>query len=292
MLAARRGNADSARKVLADAQDHRIDPFHQVLLDSASAEVYLALGDWAQAVVTAESGWASSQAISPLWSGRFAMRSIIAAVEQALDAQAQRQSFDLPALISRLRERLDAVDSAFSNGVVATDNAAHLAHAAAYFTRIQEPDPDAWARAARSWESMSDRWATATARLREAEAAVATGATARAAAALQDAQQSASQLDARPLLDEIAAVARRSRLSLERPTPAVLQKASIDQLGLTSREAEVLTHVAVGRTNRQLGEALFISEKTASVHVSNIMRKLGVTSRVDAAAIAQRLGVA
>jgi DNA-binding NarL/FixJ family response regulator len=72
----------------------------------------------------------------------------------------------------------------------------------------------------------------------------------------------------------------------------VLQKASIDQLGLTSREAEVLTHVAVGRTNRQLGEALFISEKTASVHVSNIMRKLGVTSRVDAAAIAQRLGVA
>jgi DNA-binding CsgD family transcriptional regulator len=263
-----------------------------VLLDSASAEVYLALGDWAQAVVTAESGWASSQAISPLWSGRFAMLSIIAAVEQALDAQAQRQSFDLPALISRLRERLDAVDSAFSNGVVAIDIAAHLAHAAAHFTRIQEPDPDAWAHAARSWESMSDRWATATARLREAEAAVATGATARAAAALQDAQQSASQLDARPLLDEIAAVARRSRLSLERPTPAVLQKASIDHLGLTSREAEVLTHVAVGRTNRQLGEALFISEKTASVHVSNIMRKLGVTSRVDAAAIAQRLGVA
>jgi DNA-binding NarL/FixJ family response regulator len=52
-----------------------------------------------------------------------------------------------------------------------------------------------------------------------------------------------------------------------------------------------LTLVAAGRTNRQIGEELFVSEKTASVHVSNILRKLGVTSRVDAAAVAQRLGV-
>jgi len=55
--------------------------------------------------------------------------------------------------------------------------------------------------------------------------------------------------------------------------------------------AEVLALVAAGRTNRQIGEELFVSEKTASVHVSNILRKLGVTSRVDAAAVAQRLGV-
>jgi DNA-binding NarL/FixJ family response regulator len=48
--------------------------------------------------------------------------------------------------------------------------------------------------------------------------------------------------------------------------------------------------VAAGQTNRQIGEQLFVSEKTASVHVSNILRKLGVTSRVDAAAVAQRLG--
>ena len=64
------------------------------------------------------------------------------------------------------------------------------------------------------------------------------------------------------------------------------------RLGLTAREAEVLALVASGSSNRQLGAALYISEKTASVHVSNILRKLGVTSRVDAAAIAQRLGVA
>lgn len=69
-----------------------------------------------------------------------------------------------------------------------------------------------------------------------------------------------------------------------------LRGSSIDQLGLTAREAEVLVLVAAGRTNRQIGEELYISDKTASVHVSNILRKLGVTSRMDAAAIAQRLG--
>ncbi len=49
--------------------------------------------------------------------------------------------------------------------------------------------------------------------------------------------------------------------------------------------------MAAGRTNREIGQLLFVSEKTASVHVSNILRKLGVSSRVDAAAVAQRLGV-
>jgi DNA-binding NarL/FixJ family response regulator len=62
-------------------------------------------------------------------------------------------------------------------------------------------------------------------------------------------------------------------------------------LGLTPREAEVLSLVAVGRTNREIATALYVSEKTASVHVSNILRKLGVTTRVEAAAVAQRLGL-
>ena len=71
----------------------------------------------------------------------------------------------------------------------------------------------------------------------------------------------------------------------------MLAAATIDHLGLTPREAEVLTLVAAGQTNREIGERLYVSEKTASVHVSNILRKLGVNSRVDAAAVAQRLGV-
>jgi DNA-binding NarL/FixJ family response regulator len=93
------------------------------------------------------------------------------------------------------------------------------------------------------------------------------------------------------LLTDIEAVSRRTRLSVEAPVARVLESSAIDQLGLTAREAEVLSLVAAGQTNRQIGEALFVSEKTASVHVSNILRKLGVSSRVDAAAVAQRLGV-
>ena len=63
-------------------------------------------------------------------------------------------------------------------------------------------------------------------------------------------------------------------------------------LGLTRREAEVLTLVAAGRTNRQVAKALFISEKTASIHVSHILAKLGVAGRVEAAAVAHRMGLA
>jgi DNA-binding CsgD family transcriptional regulator len=62
-----------------------------------------------------------------------------------------------------------------------------------------------------------------------------------------------------------------------------------NELGLTPREREVLALVAAGRTNRQIGEALFISDKTASVHVSNILAKLGVANRSEAAAVAHRL---
>jgi DNA-binding NarL/FixJ family response regulator len=70
------------------------------------------------------------------------------------------------------------------------------------------------------------------------------------------------------------------------PTPS-----SVEQLGLTARELEVLRHLAAGRSNREIGQALFITPKTASVHISNILRKLQVTSRVQAATAAHRLGL-
>jgi DNA-binding NarL/FixJ family response regulator len=61
--------------------------------------------------------------------------------------------------------------------------------------------------------------------------------------------------------------------------------------GLTSREIEVLQLVAAGRSNGEIGTALFISTKTASVHVSNILAKLGVSGRGEAAAVAHRVGL-
>jgi DNA-binding CsgD family transcriptional regulator/tetratricopeptide (TPR) repeat protein len=64
-----------------------------------------------------------------------------------------------------------------------------------------------------------------------------------------------------------------------------------DTFGLSRREREVLIHLAQGRTNREIGERLFISQKTVGVHVGNILSKLGVSGRVEAAAVAIRLGL-
>jgi DNA-binding NarL/FixJ family response regulator len=65
----------------------------------------------------------------------------------------------------------------------------------------------------------------------------------------------------------------------------------VASLGLTRREVEVLALVAAGRTNRQIGQALFITPKTASLHVSRILAKLRVAGRGEAAAVAHRLGL-
>ncbi|KOV61708.1 helix-turn-helix transcriptional regulator [Streptomyces sp. MMG1121] len=102
----------------------------------------------------------------------------------------------------------------------------------------------------------------------------------------------AAHLGARPLADAVTRLAQRARLTLTRaprqaPTPADPAAA----LGLTSRERDVLRLVTAGRTNRQIAEVLFISPKTASVHVSNILSKLGVAGRGEAAAVAHRLGL-
>ena len=64
-----------------------------------------------------------------------------------------------------------------------------------------------------------------------------------------------------------------------------------DTFGLSKRELEVLRLIAQGRTNREIGDRLFISQKTVGVHVGNILAKLGVSGRVEAAAVAIRLGL-
>jgi DNA-binding NarL/FixJ family response regulator len=91
----------------------------------------------------------------------------------------------------------------------------------------------------------------------------------------------------------IEALGRRARIDLtaaETPIESVEEAAS-DDTGLTTREREVLALVSEGFTNRRIAETLFISESTAGVHVSNILGKLGVASRTEAATIAARLGL-
>jgi DNA-binding NarL/FixJ family response regulator len=83
-----------------------------------------------------------------------------------------------------------------------------------------------------------------------------------------------------------------ARLDLPSAAAAIAPDAGEDPFGLTSREREVLELLVAGQTNRQIADALFISESTASVHVSNIIGKMGVANRVEAAAAAVRSGVA
>jgi DNA-binding CsgD family transcriptional regulator len=163
----------------------------------------------------------------------------------------------------------------------------------AEFTRLESrSDPQKWAALAGSWDALSRPYEVAYARWRQAEALLSRKASKPAAGVLRQAHQIASQLDARLLRHEIERLAQRARIDLRPPNATVARAAGLSaatQHGLTPREQEVLQHLVEGRTNRQIGRALFISEKTASVHVSNIMSKLGATNRSEAAAIAHRL---
>ena len=103
---------------------------------------------------------------------------------------------------------------------------------------------------------------------------------------LREAYAVAVRLGARPLFREIEMLAQRAHLT--QVPPAALPQTQ-RPLGLTAREAEVLSLVARGYTDREIAATLVISAKTASVHVSHILRKLGAANRREAAAIAHRL---
>jgi DNA-binding CsgD family transcriptional regulator/tetratricopeptide (TPR) repeat protein len=205
---------------------------------------------------------------------------------------------------------------------------AYLLTARAQATRVNgRDDPETWRACAESWIARANPYEVARARWRETQAVlVAQGARAARVAArkpLLEAAETALELDARPLLRELRELAGRARLRLPEavdalpavdettlsgnghapigPTEAsevvrsVLGEPAVARqhtFGLSGREREVLGLIAEGRTNREIGERLFISQKTVGVHVGNILSKLGVSGRVEAAAVAIRLGLA
>ena len=153
-------------------------------------------------------------------------------------------------------------------------------------------DPAAWSASAKTWEDLGCPHLAGYAWWRQAEAQLAAGlprpaaTTLRAAAAAADGHA--------PLLAQIHALATRARIPLHPPPDAVTEAPPPDPLapyGLTGRELTVLRLVAAGRTNAQIGAELFISPRTAGVHVTNILRKLSVANRVQAAALAERAGL-
>jgi DNA-binding CsgD family transcriptional regulator/tetratricopeptide (TPR) repeat protein len=148
-----------------------------------------------------------------------------------------------------------------------------------------EDDPDVWRRAR---EAMSSRVQTEQALycgVRLVDALARSADLDAANAELLETRRRTVEVGAAMLAEELHTVARRHRLKV----PGAVVARGVG--GLTARESEVLALVAQGRTNREIGETLFISEKTASVHVSNILAKLGVTNRGEAAALARDVGV-
>jgi DNA-binding CsgD family transcriptional regulator/tetratricopeptide (TPR) repeat protein len=153
-------------------------------------------------------------------------------------------------------------------------------------------DPAAWQAAAAAWRQLGRPYPAAYAQWRHAEALLASGAGAEPAAGpLRAAHTETARLGAAPLQTQLEALARRARISLTtaEPEPA---PAPPRPHGLTDREGDVLRLLAAGHTNREIGQQLFISPKTASVHVTSILRKMAVRDRVQAAAVAIRLGLA
>jgi DNA-binding NarL/FixJ family response regulator len=162
-----------------------------------------------------------------------------------------------------------------------------LARAEAEYGRASgENDPQAWQAVLDAfgpdyvYEVARTRW-------RLAEALAEAGRRDEASEQWRQAAQTADKLRARPLRAALDDLARRARIGTvpdDSHADAVLAS-------LTSREREVLRLIAAGRSNREIASVLFIAPKTASVHVSNILAKLGAASRTEAAAIAHREGL-
>ena len=157
---------------------------------------------------------------------------------------------------------------------------------------VGKSDPDAWQEAAATWRRLGRPHRVAYALWRQAESLLArSAATSDATIGLRAAAEAAVGMV--PLQKAIQRSADRARIPLHPPVheAAPSRSPAADPYGLTKRERLVLHLVAQGRTNAQIGAQLFMSPKTASVHVTNILRKLNVGNRTAAAAVAERAGL-
>ena len=149
----------------------------------------------------------------------------------------------------------------------------------AQLSRIPGPaDPGLWDQVAT--HELAGPFLAGYARLQQAAGLLTHRRRREATIALREAKAAAGRLGAVPMHAEIAALARRARLDLAEPAT---RSPDPDPVGLTRRELEVIRLLSDGLSNAEIARTLYISEKTASVHVSNILRKLGVTSRIQAA---------
>ncbi|BFU46164.1 helix-turn-helix transcriptional regulator [Krasilnikovia sp. MM14-A1004] len=200
---------------------------------------------------------------------------LLASAATALDRATASDLAD----VADLRERVSAWAAATPQRQ-GTDRA-YAAQVAALLDGGQQR----WTAAVEAWRADGQRYRLAVALLGLAGAAAGAGDRAVAAASVEEAVAVGAALGARPLCEAADTLARRIGLR------AAGQPASAGTEVLTSREREVLRLVAEGHSNGRIAERLYISPKTASVHVSRIIAKLDVANRVEAAAVAHRLGL-
>jgi ATP/maltotriose-dependent transcriptional regulator MalT len=299
-LAAAAESVDSVRAVLAGTRYH--DRYHLPLARLA-IEVLLAQGRPAEALGAA--GDALDRFDLRLMP-RYAWPLLVAATRACAATAAARD----PALVTKAAAMLDRLRA--EAGKLAAEGpgqrayrltfAAEAVRAGWALASAKPGEPAqpgdtraAWDEAAQAWEAAGEPYPLAVILLRSAEAALGAGDRDGGITRLRRAAELARELGAGPLSGDVAVLARRARITLGQPGEAAdaravpAQISEPERMGLTERELDVLRLVAAGRSNREIAGELFISVKTASVHVSNILAKLGVTSRGEAAATAHRL---
>ncbi len=321
-LLSARGQPDVAHPLLAASERlhvGEIDADVGAYVALVAAELALDEGEPERATGAVTAGWAHLDAgDDTVLVGPLCALGLRAAADRAERARALRRPADVAAAEAdgaTASGRADALWAAHPP-TTASGRAVQALCAAEAARLAETADAAGWHAVADAWSTIPMPYPAAYARLREAEALLMSGAREGAGATLGRARDAATALGARRLQEAVDALARRGRVPM--PTtgatagsaapgpdeggdrgagtpvmaiPSAGAGASTD-LGLSVRELEVLALVAAGRTNGQIAKELFISPKTASVHVTHILDKLGVSSRIEAAMIAARAGLA
>lgn len=309
-LAVGRGYFDSAAKDLAAIRrlsERAIDLRYQVPLHTLEAGLALWQGAMDEARAAVQAGLHCVREADDVWFvAPLVWHGLRAEAERAERARANFDSLEweqaaaaaheLRAMSARLKQK-GAPLGALQDVVQAYD----LMCEGELRRALGEASVDAWAGAAGCWDALGHRYPAAYARCRWAESLLSGARGAGAAAPLLAlAHGTARELGALPLIALVERLGQAAGIDLapegagandSEPSDGRALSAAEELMavaGLTRREAQVLELVAAGDSNRRIAQALFISEKTASVHVSHIMSKLKVSSRVQAAALLHR----
>ena len=290
-----RGRAAAGERLARLVPYREADPYVAYLAGGCEADLVRWQGDpersseLARETLSTQEEAGAPWVLSAIWPAALALAAEGDLAERARAAGDQAAQKEHLAVGADVLERARAaLQRARDRGrQVGPEALAWLARAEAEWSRVEgRNDPGSWSAAADAfgygylYEEARCRW-------RLAEAWLLEGDRDQAAVQARAAHEIAERLGAAPLLAALEALGRRARLDLGVQPPPQPDGAA----GLTPRELEVLRLVAAGRSNGQIAEALFISRKTASVHVSNILAKLGVHTRTEAAAEAHRLGL-